>query len=777
MNLISWLIVVIPLAFVFYIAFYSRKYVRDTADFLAAGRVAGRYVISVADVSAMLSVITLVAACEQNYQCGLAMSFWYYILWPLGLVMGLTGFCVYRFRQSRCLSAGQFFELRYNRAFRITAATIRVLAEMMTNAIGPAVAVRFFIYFLGIPHKIPFFGFEIPTYGILVAILLIMALALIWPAGRISLLITDAIQGIINYPIFVIFTVFVLTNISWFNDVAPVMLDRAHGESFLNPMDVENLRDFNIFALIVTVTANILNRAAWIGNDTTSAGRTPHEQKMAGILGTWRNGFSNTMLTLIAVFVITYMLHGRFAYDAHQIRIQLSDRVAAEVFEENAGIQQKITANVSALPVPQHVIGVDEPYSRTNNPDVAFMDSALKTINDSGIENGKAKFQEFRSLYNQMMMPMLLRSLFNPVLMGLFTLLMIMLLLSTDDSRIFNSASTIIQDIILPLRKNGLSTQAHLLWLKVGSLLVTLFFFIVSLFFAQIDYITMFITIMCSVWLGASGPIMLGGLYTRWGTSCGAWCTLFTGSGISILGLFCQRKWADMIYPWLERNGYVEPVGAFLETVSTPFNPIIVWEMNPIKFPINSMEIYFFAMIAGCIAYVAGSWFTYKEPFNLERMYHTGIYSAGETEEPKQEKKKQSVWNWIYVNLIGITSEYTRGDKIIAWSVFIYSFGYCFGILFCGVLLWNCFLPFTAKAWAVYYFISIVAVAFVIGIVSTVWFMIGGIIDIRSLFRDLRARTVNYLDDGRVEGHVSLADKARFEAIEKEQAEKSQPPK
>ena len=100
------------------------------------------------------------------------------------------------------------------------------------------------------------------------------------------------------------------------------------------------------------------------------------------------------MLTLIAVFVITYMLHGRFAYDAHQIRIQLSDRVAAEVFEENAGIQQKITANVSALPVPQHVIGVDEPYSRTNNPDVAFMDSALKTINDSGIENGKAKFQE-----------------------------------------------------------------------------------------------------------------------------------------------------------------------------------------------------------------------------------------------------------------------------------------------------------------------------------------------------------------------------------------------
>ncbi len=31
------------------------------------------------------------------------------------------------------------------------------------------------------------------------------------------------------------------------------MLDRAPGESFLNPMDIKSLRDFNLFALIVTV--------------------------------------------------------------------------------------------------------------------------------------------------------------------------------------------------------------------------------------------------------------------------------------------------------------------------------------------------------------------------------------------------------------------------------------------------------------------------------------------------------------------------------------------
>lgn len=110
MNLFSWAIVIIPLVFILWLAFHCRKYIHDVADYLACGRVAGRYVISVGDLTAALSVITLVAMSERYYQTGLAMTFWYNVNVPLAIFLSLTGYCVYRFRQTKCLSCGGNFK-------------------------------------------------------------------------------------------------------------------------------------------------------------------------------------------------------------------------------------------------------------------------------------------------------------------------------------------------------------------------------------------------------------------------------------------------------------------------------------------------------------------------------------------------------------------------------------------------------------------------------------------------------------------------------------------
>ena len=120
MSWIDWVIVIVPVAALLGLAWYAKRYARGVVDYLAAGRVAGRYVISVGDMTAGLSVITLVAGVEQNYQTGYGISFWNLILAPVGIVLALTGFCTYRWRQTRCLSKGQFIELRYgSKSFRI----------------------------------------------------------------------------------------------------------------------------------------------------------------------------------------------------------------------------------------------------------------------------------------------------------------------------------------------------------------------------------------------------------------------------------------------------------------------------------------------------------------------------------------------------------------------------------------------------------------------------------------------------------------------------------
>ena len=59
MSVWDWLIVIVPTLFVLGMGLYSRRYLRDVTTFLSAGRVCGRYVISVGDVASGLSIIGL----------------------------------------------------------------------------------------------------------------------------------------------------------------------------------------------------------------------------------------------------------------------------------------------------------------------------------------------------------------------------------------------------------------------------------------------------------------------------------------------------------------------------------------------------------------------------------------------------------------------------------------------------------------------------------------------------------------------------------------------
>ena len=750
MSWIDWCILLIPLTALTCFAVYSKRYVHSVADYLVAGRVAGRYVICIGDMMAAMSVIWIIQNAEQYYNAGFSLSFWNAIVNPIWMFLALTGFCVYRWRETRCLSIGQFLELRYgSKFFRIFCAGIRTIAEMVTNAIGPAIAANFFIYFLGLPHKITFLGVNLPCYGIVVGMCLILALIFILPGGRISLLITDAIQGMVSYPIFVMIIGYVILFFSWGNDILPAMANRAAGESFINPYDMEQLTNFNIFSLIVTLLGGILNRASWIGNDVSGAGKTPHEQKMGNLIGTFRNGMAVMMVIIISMIVISFMNNekfktgSKFGVSSTQIRQELSAKILEEVVADK-NLRDKTNANIATINDRFTHEDWERPNSQNDNPDTPYLDTVRSTLGDT--PEARLQFQKFRSLYSQMLTPVVLSKIFPVGMMGLFCLLMIMLLISTDDSRIFNAASTLVQDMILPLYKNQLSPKTHMLMLRLASIGVGIFFFVVSIFFAQLDYILMFTTIMCSLWLGGAGPIMLGGLYTRFGNLVGAWCAIIFGCGTSLVGLICQRNWADIIYPFLERHGWVDAFGRVLEAAGAPFYPYIQWKMDAVKFPINSFEIYCISMLLAVITYILGSLITYK-PYNLDKLLHRGEY-ADENSLPMVVEKL--TFKNIFKKIINITPEYTLGDKIIAYSVFGYSFVYQILICFGVVVIWNFIYPWPIEWWSINFYVTVILVPSIVGVIATIWLTWGGVKDIRQMLIDIHNIKEDDSDNGQV---------------------------
>ena len=57
MTWYNWLIVILPFAGVLYMAYHTRKYIRSVPDFLAGGRVCGRYLLAETDANKSAEIL------------------------------------------------------------------------------------------------------------------------------------------------------------------------------------------------------------------------------------------------------------------------------------------------------------------------------------------------------------------------------------------------------------------------------------------------------------------------------------------------------------------------------------------------------------------------------------------------------------------------------------------------------------------------------------------------------------------------------------------------
>ncbi len=743
MHPFDWAIVCIPLLIVLAIAIYTRQYVTGVADYLAAGRVAGRYVVAVAGGEAAMGLITVVALFEFMYASGFGVNFWGALATPIMLLVTLTGFAVFRYRESRAMTMGQFFEIRYSKRLRIFSSGLSALSGIVNYGLFPAVGARFLVYFCDLPQNIHFLGFSWPMFAVLMAIFLTIAVVITCLGGQLTIMTTDCVMGILSYPMYLAVAVSIFLGFSWWNDVAPTLLDRPPGQSMLNPFDVGKLRDFNLFFVLVGILASAYNVLSWSGGQGfNAAAKNAHEQKMGKILGTWRGGFLGLMIVLAVVAAYTFLHNPKYADRAKAN----TEHLTWSALEDTA------------------MAYVPEGYSRASrSPEV------LSAWQAKLAEQSPSTKKTFETIQNQMRVPSALRDILPVGVLGAFCAVMIFFMIGVDSSYLHSWGSIIIQDLVLPMKKNPFAPKTQLFWLRLMVVLVAVYAFFFGIYFGQVTYILMFFALTGSVYLGGAGAVILGGLYWKKGTTAGAWAAMLVGACLALSGFVLTNFWAGTVYPFLSTcPALLGLLKTCVEGVSAPFEPMILWRVKPSVFFLNGQEVYFLTMLAAIGSYIGVSLLTCRENFNLDRMLHRGEYARADDAIAMAEKPEpsKSGVRRILKTLSGIDEHFTRGDKALSISVMIWSLGWGFGS-FLVILIWNAFSPWPNHYWANWFFIQQYVVATAVGVITTIWFSIGGSRDLWVMFQRLKNHRADTLDDGRVIGHTSADDIDQVKQVEK----------
>ena len=352
------------------------------------------------------------------------------------------------------------------------------------------------------------------------------------------------------------------------------------------------------------------------------------------------------------------------------------------------------------------------------------------------------------AVQKQMLVPIALTKMLPIGLMGLFAASLLAAAISTDDTYLHSWGATFVQDVILPFRKKGFSPKQHIWILRASILFVAVFIFFFSLLFRQNDYILMFMYMTGAIYLGGAGAVIVGGLYWKIGTTAAAWGAMCTGSGLAVSGMLTRTLWHQILpglQEWFPNSNFL------LEHVE--------------EFPYNGIQISFFAAVCAISVYVFVSlweWIIRRKPaYNLDRMLHRGQYAI------KGEHVGEVVLPPTGLKALIPSKEFTRLDKVLyfglmAWCVIFFAIFLCVTIYH---FIWG-----TTEGWWIKYWTFWTRLIVVLSTGTIIWLAIGGLRDMRDLFRILKTAKRNIADDGRVVGHHSLADetleKDKFEVTE-----------
>ena len=686
MNLlfIDWLIIAVVLLGMIYSVSFTKGLMKSVTDFLSAGRTAGRYLISVSQGAAGLGAISIVSFLEVGYITGFSFQWWGLSQGIIVLAITASGWVIYRFRQTRSLTLAQFFEKRYSRKFRIFAGIVAFVCGIINFGIFPAVGAQFFISYCGLPDS--FIG--IPTFPLVMIILISIALYFVYTGGQIAVIIADFFQGVFLIAVLFVITIFLYKNVGWdqvtdslkntpkklaVEEVQKLKEENSfkllseneqlekieeikskyENSSLINPFKTSRVEDFNLTYFLIGLIGMFYGTLSWQGHQAyNSSAKSAHEAKMAAVLGDIRWKPQGLFIFLVPVLTYVFMNHPDFKSVADSVNITLS---------------------------------------------------SLDTD----------------TLKSQMRAPIVLSEVLPAGLLGAFAALMLAAFISTHDTYLHSWGSIFIQDVLMPFREKPFSKEEHIRALRYSIFGVAIFIFIFSLVFDQNQEIALYFAVTFAIFAGGVGAVIIGGLYWDRGTTEGAWAAMIIGAAIAVTGTIMPQ----ISESWLNEGGGLVGFKSLILRLK---------EINGIKF-------YGLSMAFSSLSYIVVSLLTFKEKMNMDKLLNRGDYSIKE-EKKIVSKNVKTIWR-----IFGIGNEFTIEDKIIylvsyVWNIF-------FTLVFVIGTVYNLSNSVSDDSWMVYWKYQ-VYINVVFSFVIIIWFSIGGFIDIKKMFSSLSSTQRDHQDSG-----------------------------
>ncbi len=223
---LDWIIAILYLAGTVGLGIWVNKFVGSLADFIVAGRGLRLYLAVATMTGTEIGLVTVMYNAQEGFERGLA-AYVIGICWFVGLlIVGLTGFIIYRLRELEVMTIPEYYERRFGIRARVVGGAILALAGILNMGLFLQAGARFMTAVLGIGTG---FGLKV-----LMTVMLILVLLYTTLGGMVSVVITDYIQFVILGSAMIVATIWAVTHVGWDSIVQAVTTHR--GAAGINPV-------------------------------------------------------------------------------------------------------------------------------------------------------------------------------------------------------------------------------------------------------------------------------------------------------------------------------------------------------------------------------------------------------------------------------------------------------------------------------------------------------------------------------------------------------------